>query len=187
MGYLSNKRRKDWDQTSRQRQPTSYRGRPSMITHARLGLVVFGLSAGGSTDGGVGEIHVRRHRAWVRRACRFRISKIVGRSRRRHAPVRRRGPTQAGHMWAATDAVGPVVAVRWGLKRLRRTVRIGSHRWSRMRCTSKARKRRGGGCGGSTRATLGEIASKVRRNGPATHVIIAGRARHRQRRKITAR
>lgn len=120
------------------RWPASYRGRPSVIAHSGLGLVVLRLGASRSTDGGVGEVHVRRHRARVRRASGLRVSKVVGRSRRRHAAVRRRSPSQAGHVWAATDTVGSVVAVRGGLKRLRRTIRVRSHRWSGMRCATEA-------------------------------------------------
>jgi hypothetical protein len=109
------------------RWPASYRGRPSMIAHSGLGLIVVWLGAGRSTDGGVGEVHVRRHRARVRRASRFRIGKVIGRSRRRHTAVRGRSPTQASHVWAAGDAVGSVVAVRRGLEWLRRTVRVRGH------------------------------------------------------------
>jgi hypothetical protein len=63
------------------RWPASYRGRPSVIAHSGLGLIVLWLGAGRSTDGGVGEVHVRRHRTRIGRASRLRISKVVGRSR----------------------------------------------------------------------------------------------------------
>lgn len=167
--------------------PASDRGRPSMITHSGLGLIVFRLGAGRSTDGRVGEVHMRRHRVRVRGASRLRIGKVVGRSRRRHAAVRRRSPAQASHVWTATDAVGSVVAVRRGLKRLWRTIRVRSHRRSSMRRAAKARKRWGGGRGRSTGTALRKVAANVRRDWPAAHVVIASRTMHRQWRKITTR
>jgi hypothetical protein len=154
--------------------PASYRGRPSMITHSGLGLVILRLGAGRSTDSRVGEVHVRRHRTRVGRAGRLRISKVVGRSRRRHAAVRGGSPSQASHVGAATDTVGSVVAIRRGLKRLRRTIGVRGHRRSSMRRTTEARKGRRGGCGRSTGTALRKVTSNVRRNRPAAHVVIAG-------------
>lgn len=90
-------------------------------------------------------------------------------------------------MWATSDAVGSVIAVRGGLKRLWRTIRVRSHRGSSMRRAAKARKRWRGGRGRSAGTALRKVTSNVRRDWPAAHVVIASRTMHRQWRKITTR
>lgn len=118
--------------------PASHRCRPGVVAHSWLSLVVLWLSAGGSTDGRVGEVHVWRHGRRVCRATGLGIGEVVGRAWRRHAAMRRRSPAQTSHVRAATHTIWPVVVIGRRLKWLRRSIWMRSHGRPCVRSTAKA-------------------------------------------------
>jgi hypothetical protein len=165
----------------------SYGCRPGVLAHSRLGLVIVRLGATGAAEGRVGEVHVRRHGGWVCWIARLGVGEVIGRAWGGHATVRRRGPSETGHVWAPADTVRPVVIVGRRLEGLRGSIGVRRHRRTCMRCTAVTRERRGSGRGGSTRTALGKVASYMRGDGPVAHIIITSRAMHVQRWEFTTR
>ena len=100
------------------------RCRPHMLSQPGLHLVILRLRTGRSSDGRVGEVHMRRHGAGIRRSTGVRVGEVVGRTGRRDA-MRGGRPTQTRHVWAPADAVRAVVVVGRWLQWLRRTVARG--------------------------------------------------------------
>lgn len=162
-------------------------GRGPCVVAPGLHFVVLRLGAGRPANGRVGEVHVRRHRCRVRGASGLRVSEVVGRSGRWHATMRRRGPPKTSHVWTAVHAIGTVITIGRGLKRLRRSVGMRGHRWPGVGRTAVAGQRRRGRSRGSPRAALGEIPTNMRRDRTGAHVVVAGRAVHVQRRELTTR
>lgn len=143
-----------------------------MVT-SRLHFVVLRLGAGRPTNSRIGEVHVWRHRCRVRRASGLGVSEVVGRSGRRHATVRRRGPSETSHVWTAVHTIGTVITVGRGFKRLRRSVGMRGHGWPGVGRTAIAGQRRRGRSRGSPRAALGEIPTHMRRDRTGAHVVVA--------------
>lgn len=152
-----------------------------------LHFIVLWLGAGGTTDGRVGEIHVRGHRCRVCRASGLGVGEVIGRSGGGHAAMRRRGPPETGHVGTAVHTVGAMITVGRGLKGLRGGIGMRSHRGPSVGRTAVAGQRRGSCGGGSPRAALGEISANMRRNGTGAHVVVASGAVHVQRRKLSTR
>lgn len=99
--------------------------RPRTLGQSRPHFVVVWLCASRPSDGRVGKVHVRRHRAGVCSSAGFGIGEVVRRARGRNARMRRRRPAQAGHVRATADTVGAVVIVGRRLQGLRRAVARG--------------------------------------------------------------
>lgn len=160
------------------------RSRPCAL-HLVLQVIAIRFSARGPPDGGVGEVHVRGHGARICGPASFRIEIGCG-ARRRDAGMRRRRPTQAGHVRASANAIGPVVVVGGRLKRLRRTVprRMGSHRWTGVRSATITRQRWGRGGRGRPGTSLRETAANMGWNRSIRHVVVG--ARHIQGREIAS-
>lgn len=158
-----------------------------MLSHPGLHLVVLRLRTSRSSDGRVGEVHMRRHGARIRRSTGIRVGEVVGRAGRWDA-MRWRRPAQTRHVRAPVDAIRAVVIVGRRLQGLRRTVArgIGCHGGSNRRRTAEARKRRRGSGGRGTRAGLRKVTTEVGRDGSAS-VIIADGTRHMQGWKVTSR
>lgn len=130
---------------------------------------------------------MRRHRSRICRASGLGVGEVIRGSGRRHATVRWRGPSKTGHVGASIHTVRAVIAVGRGLQRLGRGVGMRGHRGSNVGRTSVAGKRRRCRSRRSSRAALGEITTHVRGDRTGTHVVVAGRSVHVQRRKFTTR
>lgn len=101
--------------------------------------------------------------------------------------MRRRGPTETGHVRAPADAVRPVVVVRRRLERLRGSIRVRRHGWARVRGATITGERRRSRCRRSTRTALRKVTAYMRGNRAVAHVVITGRTMHVQRGQITTR
>lgn len=160
------------------------RSRPGAL-HLVLQIIAIRFSARRPPNGRVGEVHVRGHGARIRGPASFGIE-VGCRARRRDAGMRRGRPTEAGHVRASANAIGPVVVIGGRLKRLRRTVsrRMGSHRGTGVRSATITGQRWGRGGRGSPGTGLRETAANMGRNRSVRHVVVG--ARHIQRGKVAS-